>query len=214
MSSTPTVKSRVALSRERLIDTGLQLARESGLENVSIRRIAAALDVTPMAIYRHLPDWESLQAAMLDRFIERAAVLPPENQSAEALPWDAWMHFVARRMHDALAAEPGWIALFGRIRLERSALQVLDAGIAVLQRDGFPADKAVQALFAMIQCVIGAASLTASFDRYRSGQTPAIRKMAVEDYPALAQVQPAFASAVTGDRLTPALAWLIDGLRL
>lgn len=197
---------RVALSRERLIDTGLQLAHDHGLEQVSIRRIAAALGVTPMAIYRHLPDWDSLQAAMLDRFIEKAAVLP-----IETLPWQEWMRFVAHRMHDALVSEPGWIALFGRIRLEHSALQVLDSGIAVLQRDGFPPERAVQALFALIQCVIGAASLHASFQRYRHEALP-LAGINAGEYPVLTTVQKSFITASLADRLADSLEWLIQGL--
>lgn len=198
---------RVALSRARLIDTGLQLARHNGLEQVSIRRIAATLGVTPMAVYRHLPDWNSLQAAMLDRFIEQAAVLPTET-----LPWQDWMRFVAQRMHDALAAEPGWIALFGQIRLEHSALQVLDNGTAVLQRDGFPPERAVQALFALIQCVIGAVSLHASFQRQRHDKALPLAGITQEQYPVLAAVQQDFVSASLASRLTSSLEWLIQGL--
>lgn len=195
------------LSRERLIEAGLQLADACGMDQVSVRRIAAALGVTPMAIYRHVPDWESLQAAMLDRFIQRAAVLP-----VQPLPWQDWMRHVARRMHQALTGSPGWIALFGRIRLERSALQVLDAGVAVLRAEGFSPRLAVQAQLAMLQCVIGAASLSQSFQRHLGGAVPVAAGLDSGDFPHVAECWQLMGEAAVGDRLGPSLEWLIAGL--
>ncbi len=196
-----------ALSLELLIETGLQLAREHGFEQLSIRRIASALGVTPMAVYRHVKDWDTLQAAMLDRFIQQADVLP-----ASDMHWQAWMRHVARHMHTALQAEPGWVALFGRVRLGPHALQVLEQGIVVMMRDGFSPSLALQAQLAMVQCVIGAASLEASFSRHLAGRLPAFEGGVCSAFPHVATHWPALGQAALGDRLQAPLEWLLQGL--
>ncbi len=43
------------LSRESILATALELVDTSGMDALSMRRLAAALGVDPMAIYRHLP---------------------------------------------------------------------------------------------------------------------------------------------------------------
>jgi AcrR family transcriptional regulator len=46
------VKPHRGLTTERVVDAALRAAGQGGLEGVSLRRLARALDVTPMAIYR------------------------------------------------------------------------------------------------------------------------------------------------------------------
>jgi AcrR family transcriptional regulator len=54
------------LSRERILAAALQLVDQAGVEALSMRRLATALGVDPMAIYRHLPD----KAAVIDGMVE------------------------------------------------------------------------------------------------------------------------------------------------
>ena len=44
---------RVPLNRETIIAKALEIADEEGLENLSIRKLASALDRSAMALYRH-----------------------------------------------------------------------------------------------------------------------------------------------------------------
>lgn len=53
--------------REALIDTGEQLARDEGLDGVTVRRIAAACGVSAAAVYRHFPSGGHLIAAVAQR---------------------------------------------------------------------------------------------------------------------------------------------------
>lgn len=57
------------LARDRVIDAAISLADEAGLEAVTMRRLAEMLGVTPMALYKHVSNRESLIDAMVDRFI-------------------------------------------------------------------------------------------------------------------------------------------------
>ena len=55
--------SRIAAAARRLLD-------KEGAEAVTMRRVAAAVGVTPMAIYRHYPDRASLLNALADEGFE------------------------------------------------------------------------------------------------------------------------------------------------
>jgi TetR/AcrR family tetracycline transcriptional repressor len=54
------------LSRERIVSTALALVDEKGLPALSMRRLAAALGVDPMAIYYYLPNRAALEDAIVE----------------------------------------------------------------------------------------------------------------------------------------------------
>jgi AcrR family transcriptional regulator len=61
-----TTASRIAAAARHLLDKG-------GAEAVTMRRVAAAVGVTPMAIYRHYPDRTSLLNALAEEGFEELA---------------------------------------------------------------------------------------------------------------------------------------------
>jgi AcrR family transcriptional regulator len=61
-----TTASRIAAAARRLLD-------REGAEAVTMRRVAAAVGVTPMAIYRHYPDRASLLNALADEGFKELA---------------------------------------------------------------------------------------------------------------------------------------------
>lgn len=58
--------SKKAASRERIISTAISLYLDGGLKQVTMRRIASALKLTPMALYRHFHNKEELLIALID----------------------------------------------------------------------------------------------------------------------------------------------------
>jgi AcrR family transcriptional regulator len=51
----------------------MELLTEGGVANVSIRRIAGLVGITPMAVYRHFPDLDSLLAEAVEQRFQRLA---------------------------------------------------------------------------------------------------------------------------------------------
>lgn len=70
------------LSVERIVNTAIRIADTEGLESVSMRRIAAALEVGTMSLYRYVPGKEELLDLMLDRVLGED--LPPYPQGWRA----------------------------------------------------------------------------------------------------------------------------------
>ncbi|MGB3329156.1 MAG: TetR/AcrR family transcriptional regulator [Thermomicrobiales bacterium] len=87
-----------------ITEAALALAHEQGLASVSIRRLAARLGVTPMAIYWHIPNKE----ALLDAMAAALFVEIPGNDDATA-PWQHRLRdllgavLMAARAHPAIA---------------------------------------------------------------------------------------------------------------
>ncbi|HQY71674.1 MAG TPA: helix-turn-helix domain-containing protein [Pseudomonadales bacterium] len=143
--------TRRALSPEDFIAATLELVDAHGVDAVSMRRVAEHLGVSPMAAYRHFRDKEELLVRALDAFAGRAELLP-----LDSLAWDDWVRAVARTMHEALAAHPGWIPLLGSLRLGQHAAAATRAFVERLVAEGFTPERALRAWFAVNQVVIGA----------------------------------------------------------
>src|SRR3569833_2234757 len=64
MSST-----RTPLTRDRIVDTALALADESGVEAVSMRKLADRLGFEAMSLYRHVANKGEVLDGMLDAVV-------------------------------------------------------------------------------------------------------------------------------------------------
>jgi TetR/AcrR family tetracycline transcriptional repressor len=68
MAATKTGEAeRTKLSRAAVVERALELADSDGLDALTIRRLAAELGVTPMALYWHFRSKEELIAGLADR---------------------------------------------------------------------------------------------------------------------------------------------------
>lgn len=61
--------ARPRLDRSRVIAAAIESADAEGVEGLSMRALAARLDVVPMALYKHVTDKEDLLVGMVDALI-------------------------------------------------------------------------------------------------------------------------------------------------
>ena len=59
-------RTRVPLSRERILGAAVAFADREGVGSLSMRRLAQELDVVPMALYKHFANKEEMLDGMLD----------------------------------------------------------------------------------------------------------------------------------------------------
>ena len=69
-SSTPTRGRPPRLNRDRALHTALDLLDRSGLDALTMRRLADALDVRAGALYRYFATKQDLLTAMAERMME------------------------------------------------------------------------------------------------------------------------------------------------
>ena len=58
---------------DALIDAGLKEAKETGIRNLGVTYLANKVNVSPMAVYRHFPNGESLKASIAQHAREELA---------------------------------------------------------------------------------------------------------------------------------------------
>jgi AcrR family transcriptional regulator len=118
------------LSRERIVRAALTLADSEGIEAVSLRKVAAALDAGPMRLYRYIGTKDELLELMVDAVY---AELPPPTGSG-------WREVAASFAHEIRAAglRHEWFIdlLDGRPRLGPATLTHSEATLAALRAAG------------------------------------------------------------------------------
>jgi AcrR family transcriptional regulator len=78
MTTTEPQKERPPLTRQRVLDAAMALADRIGIEALTIRKLAAELDVKPMAIYHHVPSKDAILDGIVDMVFDEIA-LPPDD---------------------------------------------------------------------------------------------------------------------------------------
>lgn len=113
------------LDRERIVAAAVALADEGGLEAVSLRKVAARLDVGPMRLYGYISTKEELFDLMVDEVY--AEILPGERPG----DWREVLRGHAHRTRRA-ALRHEWLAdlLGGRPALGPNALAVSEATLS------------------------------------------------------------------------------------
>ncbi len=92
---------KVELSADVIVQAGVELAAEAGLEAVGIRSVAARLGVTPMALYRYIGTGEALGVDVLEAILDTMPVVATEG------PWSDRYRAWARETRVMLAGYPG-----------------------------------------------------------------------------------------------------------
>ena len=63
--------ARKGLSRDTIVDTAAALAEEKGMENLTLRELADALNVKPASLYNHLQGLPELNVRLAERALDR-----------------------------------------------------------------------------------------------------------------------------------------------
>jgi AcrR family transcriptional regulator len=98
--------ARSGLSTQAIVDTAITIADVDGLDAVSIRRVAAILDVRPMSLYTHIVSKDELLALMANELIGTLIIEEPLPDD-----WREALSVIARRTFRMFASHPWLVAL-------------------------------------------------------------------------------------------------------
>ena len=137
-------ETRVPLTRERVLRTAVRLADESGIEALSMRKLAQALDVVPMALYRHVANKDELLDALVDVVISE--IDPP----LDGADWKTVIRARILSARRALLRHP-WAS---RVMESRKiptpvVLEYMDSMIGLFRTGGFSLDLTHHAMHTM-----------------------------------------------------------------
>lgn len=121
------------LTRATVVEAAAGLADREGLATVTARRLAADLDVTPMALYRHVRDMDDLRYAMADHVLALVTLPSSGGGTRETLEQ------TARALRRAFLAHP-WAAglVSGGVFVSPSSLALAEIVHGALAAAGVP----------------------------------------------------------------------------
>jgi AcrR family transcriptional regulator len=139
MSAPRTARSRrdrpakPALSRDAIVAAGLELLRRDGIEGLTMRRVAQALDTGPASLYVYVANRHELIALLLD-----AAIADIDIPPLDPPRWREQVKALGRRMVDVMAFEyPGLAELtMAEIPTGENSVRLMEAMLGMLRAGG------------------------------------------------------------------------------
>ena len=125
-------KRNKPLSRTRVLKAALKLTDKHGLDALSMRRLALALDVKAMSLYNHVSNKEEVLDGILDLVVSEFE-LPQIGK-----PWKNEMKKRALSAHAVLMRHP-WAShlMLSRVNTGTAILKWTDATVGCLVESGF-----------------------------------------------------------------------------
>jgi len=170
---------RARLSRQRVLGAAIDQADAGGLEVLTMRTLAEALDVAPMALYRYVANKDDLIDAMVDEVFGEIGV--PSGGG----DWKSAMRRRAISVRDALARHRWAIGLMESRRSPGPAnLRHHDAVIGRLRASGFSVELAAHAYSALDSYIYGFALTKMNLPFQSSDDIAEVAEGMLEPFPA------------------------------
>ena len=142
---------REPLSRERILKKALQLIDEEGLEGLSMRRIAAELNATPMALYNHVPNKDALLSGVVDLLLDEIDLSLLDSSDPPAALKLGYGEFRKAVLH-----HPNLLPVMCRKSdMSPDSMRPVELALALLRKMGFSEEEAVQAHWALTGITLG-----------------------------------------------------------
>lgn len=197
---------RGSLSRERVLQAALEIIDREGLAGLSLRKIAAQLDVSTMSIYRHYRSKSEIEVDIVDHVVGTSAVT--EHGEDE---WTEWLQVTYARMREVLCAHPGLLSLLDNASFSASfqgsnALSVIETALDRLQASGLTPKQAAQLFHMLTAYMIGSVMMMDQAARHatavraaESAEHTRLRRLGFEmvsprDYPNVVALAPHLAA--------------------
>ncbi|MDR2896811.1 MAG: TetR family transcriptional regulator [Propionibacteriaceae bacterium] len=148
----------MALSRDLVLSTAIQILDRYGLSDLTMRRLASELHVAVSALYWHFPSKQSLLAALCDEILNQLPAPSPTRQS-ELVEW-------AVQLTQLLLSHPGGTeVVWSTISMQDWSVGIGQQLTDALQRLGLSSDTAPAASLGLMNLIFGQAF---SIDQQRS----------------------------------------------
>jgi AcrR family transcriptional regulator len=141
---------RTPLTRDRVLSAAVALADEAGIESLSMRKLAQALGVVPMALYKHVANKDELLNGIVDVVV--GEIHPPVDGTD-------WKDAVRQRIlsaRQALLRHP-WASqvIESRTTPTPVVLEYLDSMIGMFRAGGFSVGLTHHVMHAMGSRILG-----------------------------------------------------------
>jgi AcrR family transcriptional regulator len=199
------------LSRDAIVGEALRQITSDGLEGMSLRKVASALETGPASLYAYVRDLGELHALVLDRALAKVDVRASARGS-----WQERLVAVLSSYARVLSASRGLAKLaFGTVAVGPNALRITEAILALLEEGGVDAAVAAWAVDLLTLYV------TAGVAEHADGLDPgapdgavahAVARASEPDYPHIHAARAHLLSGTPEQRFSWATEVLLRGL--
>lgn len=145
----------MAVTRDDVVGTAIQLLQEVGLDGLTLRRLATELGISAPTLYWHVKDKREL----LDLMSEQMVLKAPEKMPPfpEGLPWDEKIAEGLRRQYESIIAYRDGARVVAGNRPTEASLPGIESFLKLWVDAGFPANEALAYILALGDFVTGCA---------------------------------------------------------
>jgi AcrR family transcriptional regulator len=125
--------AKTALSRDAIVDAGLEILRAEGFDALSMRRVAQQLDTGPASLYVYVENRDALHALLFDAAIGTVTIEPTDPER-----WREQLHALITRLTTMMSEEYPGIAIMGMATIPtgENALRVTESMMSLLRAGG------------------------------------------------------------------------------
>ncbi|MDQ4144681.1 MAG: TetR/AcrR family transcriptional regulator C-terminal domain-containing protein [Actinomycetota bacterium] len=146
-----TQRPRPGLTRERILQTALELIDRDGLESLSMRKLGAELGVEAMSLYNHVPSKEALLDGVTETMLREVELHPVEGPG-----WESAMRTACRSFRRVLLAHPNAMPLIAtRPDVTPEGFRPVELSLGILKKAGFGPEEMVMAHWLLVGYVLG-----------------------------------------------------------
>lgn len=201
------------LTRERILQAALELVDREGMAALSMRRLAAALDVDPMAIYHHLDGKEAVIAGLVELAFRELRIPPADKQD-----WRGQVRAIAAAYRDLAMRHPNLILhlVTSASWAVSSVLDLNEALYKALEETGLPPQLTIAAADLIVDYIHGyVLGMASAHPGQPDGRGALLTLLEAQDrtsYPALRRVLSAPGLDDGADEFTAGIELIIAGI--
>jgi AcrR family transcriptional regulator len=193
----PPRKERSTLTREQIVSEAVRLLDSEGIDALSMRKLAARLEVGATSLYWHVANRDELIDLIIDEFYGELEAPDPDDTP----DWRPAARRVAHDMRSGILRHPWLVSVLDHlaaVHMGPNATRLSERLIGLFQNAGFELREAERALSTMVAYVTGSAMAEAAFRNWlvRHGQSEQdwlaesqrVAQQATENYPRLREL--------------------------
>jgi TetR/AcrR family tetracycline transcriptional repressor len=160
------VRERTPLDRARITATAFEMIDEVGVEGLTMRAVAARLDVSAMALYHHVEDKDELLRMVGDDILGKLDLPDPDTGD-----WREQFTTVSLAAVDALLEVPGLSTVLLSSKMLPNARRLVQFCIGQFERGGLNRSDAHE-VYAGVQTLVLGRLLIEENANFRPSATP------------------------------------------
>lgn len=166
MATNKAVRERAPLDRHRIAATAMEMIEEVGVEKLTMRALAARLDVSAMALYHHVEDKDELLRLVGDDILGGLELPDPDSGD-----WRTLFMSVCAAAVDALLEVPGLSSVLLTSKMLPNGRRLVHFCLHQFERAGLDRESA-QEVYAGVQTLALGRLLIEESTNFKLSSTP------------------------------------------